>query len=118
MLYIKNIFLFSDMNMTDERLFTILNTMGPTLRVHNLYATNVSLTDIESFSLSFPLLEDLNRTFCRNVMNSGLIAFLSKTGRNLRNLNVDCCTNISLSIPHICLLKPLSTNLNEGNKQI
>ena len=70
-------------NMTDTGLITFLNRTGGNLRILHLSGTNVSFSGIDSLTMSFAQLKELDLSWCRNVTEADLITFLSSTRGDL-----------------------------------
>lgn len=78
--------------MTDKGLISFLNKAG-NLKKMDLSDTNIALPEVGLLTTTFPKLEDLDVSGCRNITDGGFCALLSTIGRGLTlNLNA---TNIS-----------------------
>ena len=99
-------------NMKYSRIITLLNRTGGALRLLDLSRTRESFSDVGSLTNTFPLLEELNLKCCSNLTESGIIAFLNKTGGNLKILDLSV-TGVSFSdIGALTTVFPVLENLN------
>jgi len=95
--------LFGCRKLTDARAIAFLNKTGGTLKNLNLGTTKVSFFEFDSLTTEFPVMEGLGLGRCNNLTDSGLFAFLNKSGVTLKTLDLSG-TKVSFSD-----LEPLTT---------
>ena len=83
-------------NLSSSGIAGLLKQIGKTLKMLNLSDTSVSFSDLESLPSSFPVLEELNLSWCSSLTDAGIMGFLNKTGATLKILNLRG-TEVSLS---------------------
>ena len=75
-------------NMTEAGIMGFLNKTGETLKIIDLRWTAVSFSNVGSLICSFPVLKELNLSWCSNLTDTGIMGFLNKTGETLKILDL------------------------------
>ena len=86
---LQNLTFIGCLELTDDGFASILSKSGGNLKSLIVFVSDrITLSAINSFGTSFPLLKELNLSCCRSLSDNGLISFLNKTGGNLTVLDI------------------------------
>ena len=73
---------------TDSGFISLLNKTGDNLKKIDITYTNITLSEVDSLTISLSNLEELTMPYCCGITKVGLLSFLNKAGDSLRKLDI------------------------------